>query len=308
MTAPILIIIYNRPDKVRALVEKINKLPPSEIFVCADGPRDHAAEKPCSDARREIENLDSKHTITKKYAEHNLGCGLNVSSGISWFFEHVDRGIILEDDIEFDENFILFCNLALEKFANDPNIFMISGAPYVSVSEHDNAFLSNYPNIWGWATWRKSWQGYSPSMSEEGGFFNVFSVVSKQLKSIKPTLFWSFVLHLCRTRKLDAWDHQMYYYMWKKNAFSLTPAIPLTDNIGFDGDATAMTERPQHLAQHNKMVSASAVDSLKRAPASSITWSRAHDTVSEKLIFRVNALGILKLMVKSIIWKKRKWG
>lgn len=308
MPAPILIIIYNRPDKVRTLVKKLNRLAPSEIFVCADGPRDLESEMSCADARREIEKLDSKHRVKKRYSERNLGCGLNVSSGISWFFEHVDRGIILEDDIEFDENFIRFCNLALEKFANDPSVFMISGAPYVSTSESGKVFFSNYPNIWGWATWRNSWEDYSPSMDGEGCSLKVFSIAYKQLSRVKAALFWSFVLHLCRTRKLDAWDHQMYYYMWKKNAFALTPSHPLTDNIGFDGDATAMTKRPQYLAHHDQSMSASAVDGLEHVSNSTITLSRVHDIGSEQLIFKTSILGIFKLIVKSVVWQSRKWG
>ena len=54
-------------------------------------------------------------------------------------------------------------------------------------------------------------------------------------------------MELVRTCKLDSWDHQIYHYMWAKGGYALVPPLPLTGNVGFDGDATTMSERPEKL-------------------------------------------------------------
>ena len=39
-TAPVLLIIFNRPDTTRKVLETISRAAPSRLFVAADGPRD----------------------------------------------------------------------------------------------------------------------------------------------------------------------------------------------------------------------------------------------------------------------------
>ena len=60
-------------------------------------------------------------------SDENLGCKHAVASGISWFFEHENEGIILEDDVVPDTSFFKFCDDLLKRYRNDDRIMAISG-------------------------------------------------------------------------------------------------------------------------------------------------------------------------------------
>ena len=45
---------------------------------------------------------------------------------IDWFFENVESGIILEDDIVPEIEFLEFCNFYLEEYKNDKEFFQLA--------------------------------------------------------------------------------------------------------------------------------------------------------------------------------------
>ena len=115
---PIVFIIFRRPDVTAKVFESIRQLRPKKLFVIADGPR---ADKPgeaekCAETRAIIDQVDWDCEVFKRYAEHNLGCGVNISQGISWVFEQVEDAIILEDDCLTHPDFYHFCESLLDRY------------------------------------------------------------------------------------------------------------------------------------------------------------------------------------------------
>ncbi len=74
------------------------------------------------------------HTL---FREENLGCGRGVSGAISWFFEHEEAGIILEDDIRPEASFFPFVTELLHRYADDPRVWAVSGCNFVPPEYHD---------------------------------------------------------------------------------------------------------------------------------------------------------------------------
>ena len=64
-----------------------------------------------------------------------------VSSAISWFFNNVDEGIILEDDCLPHPDFFYFCEQLLDKYRNDKRIWCITGN-----NIQDNKLYQRDPN------------------------------------------------------------------------------------------------------------------------------------------------------------------
>ena len=56
-----------------------------------------------------------------------MGCKMAVSSGISWFFEQEEEGIVLEDDIVVHPDFFPYCADLLERYRHDTRVWCISG-------------------------------------------------------------------------------------------------------------------------------------------------------------------------------------
>ena len=97
---PILVLIFKRPDLTQLVFDQIREIKPKQLFISADGARSHKegeAEQVAA-TRKIFEAVDWDCEVKTLYREENLGCRNAVSGGINWFFEHVEHGIILEDD------------------------------------------------------------------------------------------------------------------------------------------------------------------------------------------------------------------
>ena len=304
--APILVIIYNRVDKVQKIVNTLNKLPPLKIYIAADGPKNNDNDRnKCAETRKELELLSDQHVVIKKYSEVNLGCGKNCADGITWFFSEEELGIIIEDDIHFGLEFIEFCSTNLIKHKNNKNIYGISGSPYLQIdSEDSNEFLSLYPNIWGWATWRRSWVNYTPNLQGKSNVY-IFNVLNNTFKSKKLILYWYLVIALVKFRKLDTWDHQVYFYMWETGSYFLIPREYLTYNIGFDDDATCMKNPPINYSHDINNIDYPSTDITLRESINS--YNISYDNVVQEKIYKIKFLNIIKLIFKNIFWREKSW-
>ena len=130
---PLLIIGFNRPDHMRVLIERLREIEPQNIYVAIDGPRrDRPGEREKVErCRNLVDEIDWGADVQTLFQEDNLGCGLGVSTAISWFFDHEERGIILEDDIIPDPSFFLYCTELLDRYESDQRVFAIAGCNFV---------------------------------------------------------------------------------------------------------------------------------------------------------------------------------
>ena len=135
---PVLLTIFNRPDKTRAVMENLRQIKPKRLFVAADGPRRDFPqdEEKCRLARQAATTTDWSCDVTTRFLEDNMGCDLAVPLGIDWFFRSVEYGIILEDDCIVHPHFFAFCGELLERYSNDQRIMQISSLSPYSAREH----------------------------------------------------------------------------------------------------------------------------------------------------------------------------
>jgi hypothetical protein len=100
----------------------------------------------------------------------------------------------------------------------------------------DIYYLSRYPHIWGWATWRRAWSHYDAELSAwpslRGGDW-----LRETLDDENAVAYWSHILELTYAG-LEAWDRAWVFACWLRNAVSVTPNVNLVSNIGFREDAT----------------------------------------------------------------------
>lgn len=241
---PILFLIFNRPTKAQKVFNQIRKIKPKYLYVVADGPRDYKeGELERSDRSRSIiDQVDWDCEVHTLFRNKNFGCGGGVSKGISWFFSHVNEGIILEDDCFPDESFFYFCSEMLSRYRDDKNVTHINGT-VLSESSHDSSYyFSKFFNIWGWATWKRAWEDYDYKMST----FPQYEIMSE---------FWLQNFRSLYYNKLDTWDFQWSYANFRKNTFSIMPTSNLVSNIGFGKEATHTHDESDHLLANKKLSS-----------------------------------------------------
>lgn len=229
---PILLLVFNRPDETQRLFDVLQKLEPSKIYIAADGPRQDilGETNQCEKVKSIFEKIEWDCELRTLYREENLGCGLAVSSAISWFFEEVDRGIILEDDIIPDISFFRFCEICLQKYMSNKNIFQINGFSWEKVNTESSYSYSRYPVIWGWATWRDRWAKYSYVIRDLDKFKK-----SKKLNKITSNPL-ERRLHYWAFRRIeegfDTWDFQWFYTVFNEQGLCISPRLNLVTNIG----------------------------------------------------------------------------
>ena len=170
LKTPILLITFNRPEHTRRVLAEILKQKPQDLYVCQDGPREGNENDriKCQEVRDVINELISAYadnhpnfSLSTLYSPRNLGCGPGPSSGITWFFEHVEKGIIMEDDCLPHPDFFGYCEELLERYKDNPQVQFINSTLYHNRWKCDASYgFSHYMVTGAWAAWRETWQGF----------------------------------------------------------------------------------------------------------------------------------------------------
>lgn len=241
-TPPILFLIFNRPDLTRRVFDRIREAQPSQLFVAADGPRpDRPGEAAlCAEARAIVDRVDWLCEIHTLFRDENLGCKIAVGGAITWFFEQVDEGIILEDDCLPDLSFFTYCAELLDRYRNSEKVMMISGDNFQDSQPYKNRssyYFSVFPLIWGWATWSRAWRYYDSAMSKWLEK-SVQNEIRKFLGRKDMFVYWARIFDRVHAAEIDTWDYQWTYSCWVQQGLTVLPRVNLISNIGFDRRAT----------------------------------------------------------------------
>lgn len=238
---PVLLLIFNRPDTTKRVFEKIKELKPSQLFVAADGPRGdkEGEEELCLQTREIIKDIDWECELKTLFRAENLGCGKGPSSAITWFFSHVEQGIILEDDCLPNHSFFTFVDNMLKKYKNNEQIMLVSGSNYLLglLDIKDSYYFSQVPTTWGWGTWRRAWNHMNFEMKDYNKKVKKFPKIASLWHQ-----HWESILN--GTGVSDAWDFQWYFSIYEQNGLCIHPKYNLVQNIGFDYNNATHTFLP----------------------------------------------------------------
>ena len=228
---PVLMVTFNRPAYAKHVFEKIKKLKPKNLFIFSDGPREgKPEEKTLVEECRKIfdnANFDWDCNVKKLFLEKNRGCGLGVSSAISWAFESVEKLIILEDDCVPHPSFFQFAETMLDRYQDDERVMHVAGTRWNEEFDTGNGdhFFSRIGHVWGWATWKRAWKFFDYKMQnwEKGRDRKMLKAL---LKERIITEYWvdCFVHAYTKNPTLNhAWDYQWQYAQFKNNGLAVVP-------------------------------------------------------------------------------------
>lgn len=249
MNIPILLNVFNRPQKTRQVINALRLAKPRRIFLAADGPRPfHADDSENTQmTRKELSCIDWSCDIKTLYREENLGCDLAVSYAIKWFFEHVNYGLIFEDDCVPHPDLFQFAQELFDLYASDERIMQISGlSPYPNRDYPYDYHFSRTFRCWGWGTWKRAWKLYNESVE----------VYSDQIKSILRAYYPSHNQYTQRFNQFKAfesgaynnWDFKWNLACYANNGLAIVPESNLVANIGFDEQSTHTKNKKHWLA------------------------------------------------------------
>jgi hypothetical protein len=244
---PILFVIYKRLDTTRQVFNAIKKIKPRLFFIAADGPKNADEVKKCLLVREFVQkSIDWDCEVKKLFHDHNVGCAKTMSGAISWFFENVEWGVILEDDCLPSNSFFYYCRDMLKQYKNDLRVFLISGYNKQGQwnSGEKDYFFSNLGGIWGWASWRDRWEYFDLAMSGFDYFYKhrYFEyLLGEELGKLRGNTIYQEMY----IKKADAWDYPWGFARHKNNGLAVVPSKNLVKNIGAGDDATHTINMPE---------------------------------------------------------------
>jgi hypothetical protein len=235
--APVLLTIFNRPTHTAKVFDAIRKARPRQLFVNADGPRDnHPNDHSLCEITRGVIKPDWKCDLRWRVASTNRGCRLGMYEALNWFFDHVDEGIILEDDCVPEPSFFQFCRELLKHYRDDHKIFGISGNNFTeNRPDRFSYYFLKTTHIWGWASWRRSWKLVDLFVSDWPKL-KLSGKLEKFLERSHTRAFWNYIIEDLYGQQGDTWSGSIIYTILNHDLLGISPVHNLVRNIGF-GDA-----------------------------------------------------------------------
>ncbi len=243
---PVLLIAFNRPDTLEEVIRALTPLAPARMYVAADGPRAgrNGEAEACAEVRALLTALPWPCTITTRFLDSNAGCAVGVSGALTWFFEHEESGVILEDDCVPDPSFLAYCADALARHRDDEQVMSVLGtrfAPPVETQRASYSFTRLF-SPWGWASWRRAWQRYELQLGDWRAKLPEYG---------RPLPSFPSSSNRCWARKLDGvaprgkelrvphtWDYQWSFAHMRHDGLCVLPKQNLVSNIGVGPGAT----------------------------------------------------------------------
>jgi len=241
---PILILCFVRLDSLKECIDSILSQEHGPIYISCDAPPSEFLSQG-AEVQKYIKFLLASGVVKEiRISESNQGILRGVTSGVSWFFERVEKGIILEDDLILQPNFLKSVELA-SKHLDHPKVIALglhNSVPNEFISNQQAILRSSWFVIsWGWVTTKDNW--------------------NSRIKTYQEVDYLKLLLNMLPKIGLSSTLYHIYYYrkklatertnivkctwadLWQINAF-LKNSIVLTynknfvHNIGFDQFAT----------------------------------------------------------------------
>ena len=249
LKTPILLITFNRLDHVRRVLPEILKQEPQELYISQDGARDgnESDRTKCHEVRDVINELIAPYAVGHKdftlhtnYIERNLGCGRGPYEAMSWFYDHVEFGIVLEDDILPHPLFWKYMEDLLVRYKDDERVGMVCAHNLQRRYCGKKSYYFTYAmeGTLGWGTWKRVWKDFRfdipfnaiklrESLSYNYGFPN--AMIKQYCQLYQKWL---------STDRHDCWDYQWDYYLLENGYLNARANSCLTSHEGDDEDAT----------------------------------------------------------------------
>jgi hypothetical protein len=238
---PLILFCYNRPDHLANTISSLLRCENSEkydIHIFSDGPKYQENEDEILQVRSLIKKICGFNSIKIYESQSNLGLANSVILGVSKILLENQSVIVIEDDLEFDENFLNFMRDALNRYETNNAIFSVSGFSPIDVSEicfPNESYLSPRIHSWGWGIWADQWNKIDWELSNLNSFFRD-NLKVKHFVSGGPDLVPMVIRHLYN--EIDSWAIRMAIAASDLNRYCVYPAWTLVNNHGLDGSGT----------------------------------------------------------------------
>ncbi len=297
---PILIAAFNRPNKLKMLIDSLREIKPPIIRVSFDGPRegnsnDQIKISQCLDHVNEINwTTDIKVYQNSK----NLKPRFAIPQAVNTVLSEFEQVIVLEDDVEVSKNTIEFFEWCLDKYKNNLEVGHISGYSNVPIekfySTKNSHRLSIFPESYAWATWGNRWKLYEDNV-EEINLLELFKISPNYFENVDKFGRMSWSLEKANTSQnyISSWAYRWMFTLWRHQLYSISPNHNLVKYSGHTEGTHVRTRQRWEEVEPKQNNQIEFIDSLVMVPEVE-KWSSTY-------IYRDNFKDLLKLTFISIL-------
>jgi hypothetical protein len=235
---------------MRRVLHAVQQVQPTRMYIHVDGPR---PDKPGEAQRvrwvREVATtaITWPCEVRTFFRASHAGLKKGVTGAISWFFEHEEEGIILEDDCLPDPSFFPFAAQMLERYRSDAGVMMIGGVNLLAnrmCTLGVSYLFTQHALVWGWASWRRAWQHHNPDF-EGLEAFRHSGVLDRMLpgKASRVYLYNKFME--AHTGIIHSWAYAWSYSILRQGGRCILPTVNLINNIGIGDEAATNTRKKE---------------------------------------------------------------
>ena len=208
-----------------------------------------------------------------------------------------DKCIVLEDDDVPSQSFFPFCKEMLDRYENDPRIWMIAGFNAEEKTEDATSdyFFTSVFSIWGWASWKR----VIDTWDEKYRWLDDEQTVKRFEAMVKKRQLRKDFLPMCRDHR----DSGIAYYetifwasMLLNDGLAIMPALNMVNNLGVSAESTHFTA--------NLNTIPSRLRKMFTMPRYDIDFPLAHpplvveNTAYKTRIYKINAWGYPLIKVR----------
>ena len=245
---PLLILAYNRPDRVRGLIDRLRPLAPAQVMVVVDGPKPGNAADAAKVAavQSSVAGIDWATKVETRFRPVNVGLRASVVDAVSWATSEYGQVIVVEEDVLPGPDFLPYAEHMLDHYREDERIAHISGYNVVPpgrlsrATEHSR--LTVYPESIAWATWERAWQHYDDDLTWalECSLDDLIAITGSRSAALR----WKLNFRDAAAGRISTWAYRWIASMWSRGALTLSPNHNLVTYAGQQGGTHTLMSPP----------------------------------------------------------------
>ena len=238
-TPPVLLLGFNRPEKMSQLISSLSVTKPELILIAVDGPREqNSAELDLVRRTQEAAaQITWPATVVTRFRNENLGLSKAVVDAVSWATSEYGKVIVLEDDCVPGPDFVPFTTNMLDRFKDESRIGHINGynlvAPENLTRPSSPIRLTRYPESYAWATWERAWKNYDNDLTwaTQCSIQDLRKITHSHVGAIR----WKINFADARSERIQTWAYRWLASMWRNNLSIIAPTSNLVRYDGHEG-------------------------------------------------------------------------
>jgi hypothetical protein len=243
---PVLLLAFNRADRLEQLLKSLKKLKPEVVRVSIDGPRSGAdveGVKACEQLASEVDWVPNYDVWTR---DKNAGIAQGIPLSVTRFLAEFPEVFVIEDDVTLGPDALTFVGRALDLWRDHPTVHSISAYNMVPLSEVTDPSkpvrLSRVSSSYAWATWNHKWQCFDHEMASfrRQGIRSQKDLLGSYLSAIR----WRQHVRYARLGLVDCASYLWNTSTWQNDGLAVVPNVNLVEYRGIqDGTHTRRKRR-----------------------------------------------------------------